>query len=357
MNIAVIQRFLPSVSRGGVGYFTHGLCNALVHRGHSVTVFSQDSAPEDALYQVHCVPKSSCVWKDPLLFPFQVRRLDLSGFDIVHAQGDDQWIGPRSSLRVVRTLHGSAWKEAIYNGLACHSLKRFLMHSYFYLMELIAVLRADTVIAVSEDTRHYYPKFDGVIPNGVDAKAYTSVGTGKSTHPSILFVGEMNSRKRGALLLNVFREKIFSEIPGAELWLVSPEKVEEKNVVWFGKVDSLKLIELYQQAWVFCLPSSYEGFGRPYIEAMAAGTPVISSPNPGAREVLKNNEYGIIAADTELPQALIRMLKDDSLRQAYIEKGRERAQLFSWDKVALQYEDVYNGLLNKKNKRNKNVPV
>ena len=55
-----------------------------------------------------------------------------------------------------------------------------------------------------------------------------------------------------------------------------------------------RLIELYQQAWLFCLPSSYEGFGVPYIEAMSCGTPVVATPNAGAREVLEEMAGGTL---------------------------------------------------------------
>src|ERR1017187_2150500 len=90
-RIAVIQRFLPSRSRGGVGHFTHGLCQALVRRGHRVTVFSQDPAPDDATYDVHLVGVRRTGRPGrlaPLTFPFDIARCDFVGFDVIHAQGD-----------------------------------------------------------------------------------------------------------------------------------------------------------------------------------------------------------------------------------------------------------------------------
>ena len=76
--------------------------------------------------------------------------------------------------------------------------------------------------------------------------------------------------------------------------MVCPQKIEESGIHTFEHVDSEKLSELYSAAWIFCLPSSYEGFGRPYVEAMAAGTPVVATPNPGAMEVLENGRFGLI---------------------------------------------------------------
>ncbi len=71
-----------------------------------------------------------------------------------------------------------------------------------------------------------------------------------------------------------------------------------------------ELTGLFQQAWVFCLPSTYEGFGVPYLEALAAGTPVVATKNPGACEILRDGEFGIIAPDADLGPVLSRLLAD-----------------------------------------------
>ncbi len=348
LRIAVIQRFLPSRSRGGVGYFTHGLCNALEKRGHTITVFSQDPTPSGALYRTVVLPPGRPAPGNPFapfVFPFHVAKQDFSEYDLLHAQGDDHLI--RRSLRppLVRTLHGSAFMEAIHNGLRLRSVKRFLMHLYFYGCELVSDMRADVVVVVSRHTGRYYPRVHAVIPNGVDIDEFCDQRGEKSENPSILFVGELNSRKRGRFLLSVFRERVRPALPNVELWLVCPEMAEGDGIRWFGSVDPGKLARLYQEAWVFCLPSSYEGFGRPYIEAIAAGTPVVATRNPGADEVLENGVYGLMVPDAELGEALCALLSRADLRREYSERGSERAKAYTWEKVAGQYEDIYQRLL------------
>ena len=91
--------------------FTDGLARVLVSRGHAVTVFSQDPAPPGAPYQVTRVPLRADRLA-PFRFPFAVRRQDFSRFDVVHAQGDDQWLRRRVCPPVVRTMHGTALAEA-----------------------------------------------------------------------------------------------------------------------------------------------------------------------------------------------------------------------------------------------------
>jgi phosphatidyl-myo-inositol alpha-mannosyltransferase len=348
LKLAVIQRFLPSVSRGGVGYFTHGLCNSLCKRSHSVTVFSQDPAPEDALYQVTRIASASRF--APLAFPFDVAKQDFSTFDLIHAQGDDQFIAGKAPP-IVRTMHGSSLSEAIHNGIYRFSPKHFLLHLYFYFSELLSVARSDSVIVVSKQTGNHYWKVDGVVSNGIDVKHFSRPEIPKSKNPSILFVGDLGNRKRGNLLLTAFKSTIRAKLPDAELWMVCPQKIEEPGVHSYADVDSEKLSKLYAAAWVFCLPSSYEGFGRPYIEAMAAGTPVVATPNPGAIEVLDNGRYGLITDDHQLGDSLLCLLSDSVTREKLNKLGIERARQYDWEEIVDQYEKIYEKVL-----RDKTIP-
>ncbi len=351
LKIAVIQRFLPGRSRGGVGYFTHGLCNALEKRGHTITVFSQDTAPGDALYRTVVLASGRPLHgyqSAPFMFPHHVAKQDFSEYDLLHAQGDDQLIRRSTRPPLVRTMHGSALLEAIHNGWRLRSAKRFLMHMYFYGWELVADVRADVVVVVSRDTGRYYPRVHGVIPNGVDIDEFRDPTGGKSKNPSILFVGALNDRKRGGFLLKVFCEEVRPALPNVELWLVCPDTADGDGIRWFGSVDRGELARLYRRAWVFCLPSSYEGFGRPYIEAMAAGTPVVATRNGGAEEVLDNGRYGVVVSDAQLGEALCGLLSQSDLRRKYSERGSERAEVYAWERVAEQYEGIYERVLQKR---------
>lgn len=347
-KIAIIQRFLPSRSRGGVGHFTHGLANTLSARGHAVTLFSQDPAPADARYSTVRVPVSDTRFA-PFAFPFALRHCDFRGFDVIHAQGDEQWLSHRHLPPVVRTLHGSSLHEAWSNGLRGWSPKRFALHSYFYVMELVADLRACRVAGVSAGTGRHFPRMHAVVPNGVDVARFAAAGhvAIKSAAPSIIFLGELGSRKRGIFLVDVFLDGVRPRVPNAELWLVSPDRPSRADatpangVHQLGTLSDADLASRLASAWVMCLPSSYEGFGRPYAEAMAAGTVAAATPNPGADDVLDHGRAGVLATDAELGAALSRVLTNAEQRATLVETGRARAARYDWVAVAAQYEALY----------------
>jgi glycosyltransferase involved in cell wall biosynthesis len=203
--------------------------------------------------------------------------------------------------------------------------------------ELLQCAVADRNVCVSRNTRRYIPFARDVIWNGVDSNLYRP-GLHKSAAPSIFFLGTMDSRKRGKDLLRVFETEVRPVVPNAELWIAREgNPVTGAGVRWFGEVSQQQLIKLYQQAWIFCLPSSYEGFGVPYIEAMACGTAVVATPNVGAQEVLENGRYGVIASLSELGGALISLLRNEAERSRLVVAGLDRAPIFDWDRIVQAY--------------------
>jgi glycosyltransferase involved in cell wall biosynthesis len=111
-----------------------------------------------------------------------------------------------------------------------------------------------------------------------------------------------------------------------------------------GRLSDAELVERYGRATVFCLPSSYEGFGVPYIEALAAGCPVVATPNPGAREVLGDGAFGRLVEPDQLGAALVDLLRDADARSHLAEVGRARALQFDWSAVVAAYERVYDSV-------------
>lgn len=340
MKIAMTHVDLPNESKGGVAAQAHHLSNQLVERGHEVTVFSFSPHYSECKYQVHQYldpPKQKFL--QPLSFATRLAQTDFSEFDIVHTHGDNYLLWKTHPH--IRTFHGSAIDEM----LSAVTWRRRIYQLLIAGLEDVGARVADFNVGISNTTQKRIPAVSQIIPCGVDLSHFRPGE--KSPNPSILFVGTVTGRKRGALLADLFRREIKPHCPKAELWSVADQPMEGDGIINFGRVSQEKLYELYQKAWVLCLPSTYEGFGIPYIEAMASGTAVVASPNPGAEEILDNGEHGIVAQDDQLSSEIKKLLIQTDLRTHYVEKGLVRSQAYSWDNVASLYEKVYQECINR----------
>lgn len=333
----MISYYLPSGSKIGVGYQVHALANALVRRGHAVTVFSGCGPSEGALYETRTVELSGA--NRTFRFAIKLRAVAWDEFDVLHAHGDDYWLGRRIGAAHVRTLHGSCFAEARFVSGARERLRMVLLG----LSEIIASVTAQRTIAVSANTYRRLPWVKQVIPNGVDMGRFTPQP--RSKNPSVLFVGTYGWRKRGKLLADVFEHEVRPALPEAELWMVCQDAPERPGMTVLGRVSDEELAELYGRAWAFCLPSTYEGFGIPYIEAMAARTPVVATRNAGAVEVTENGRCGVLVDDAHLGSALVRLLTSPELRAELAARGHEAGARYELDTVAGEYETVYHELL------------
>lgn len=348
MKIAVLSYRLPieGEKRGGIERVAHLLADGLARRGHGVTVFSHDPRPEAALYEVRALPWKSFVetWAGlrmtaGYLGNLLALQVDLREFDVVIAHGDSLLLA-MGRKPVVRVMHGSARGEALH----ATSIGRAALQWGVYLQELLtALLRPSSVVGVSTNTQRDNPFVRRVIPNGVDAGIFQPLPREKSPHPSLVFVGALDGRKRGGFLLDIFERLIRPVHPEAELTFVGTKAAPRAGVRYVTGVSDDDLAALYRRAWVCAAPSTYEGFGLPYLEAMACGTAVIATPNPGSREVL-GEDYGGLVEDSAFATTLLKILGDEGRRRVLELAGIRRAAEFSVDRMIDQYETLLNGL-------------
>ncbi len=119
----------------------------------------------------------------------------------------------------------------------------------------------------------------------------------------------------------------------------------EEKVVFPGFVADGDLPALYNLADLFVFPSLYEGFGLPPLEALACGTPVITSDASSLPEVVGEAGLTVEATDAEaLAEAMKRVLEDDTLRERMIARGMKQARKFTWEKAAAKLMNLYETL-------------
>jgi glycosyltransferase involved in cell wall biosynthesis len=116
----------------------------------------------------------------------------------------------------------------------------------------------------------------------------------------------------------------------------------QDRVHFLGRVPTLDLLYLYNASRMLVLPSYYEGFGLPPLEAMACGVPVIVSDTSVMPEVVGDAALRVPHEDVEgFTVAMWRLLTDNDLRMDMVAKGKKRAQCFSWERAARETLQVY----------------
>lgn len=323
----------------GVDVFVDRLAERLARRGHEVTVFTYTASAMPRTYQLRTLsPAKTATSRLRRMFvaPIRLNEVDTSGLDVLHLHGDD-WFYVRRRVPTVRTFHGSALYEARYATRARRRASQYLTYG----LELVAAQLATCAYGVIPGDGPGY-RTTGHLPLGVDLPAVDRVDFFRRPEPpTVLFVGTWAGRKRGAFLHQVFARAVLPRVPNARLIMVSDRCEPAPNVTWLDRPTDEELDALYRAAWVFCLPSSYEGLGLPYIEAIAHGTPVVATSNPGSRFVLGSGRHGVITDDARLGDQIAALLLDDGARTAFAQAGLRRAADFGWDDVLDSHERAY----------------
>lgn len=231
-----------------------------------------------------------------------------------------------------------------------------------------SVKRAAAILAVSEHTRREVIGLLGVDPARVVVTPNAARAHFRPPDPValqrfraqkglperfILYVGTVEPRKNLVSLLEAYaRLPADLQVPlligGGKGWLYQPlfERLEQlglgDRVQTVGYLDEAELPLWYAAATLFAFPSIYEGFGMPPLEAMACGTPVLTSNGASLPEVV--GEAGLMVAPLDIDAmaaALERLLHDTDLRAELRARGLQRARQFAWQHSAERTHAVY----------------
>lgn len=392
---------------GGQGIYVRYLSTALAALGHRVEVFAGPPYP-DFDPGVVCTPVSSLdlyrpedpfrrpalnefkdgtdaleyglmctgAFPEPLTFSLRVARLlrkRRREFDVVH---DNQSLGygllhlarmipmtatihhPISIDRVVELEHARSWKRRV-------ALRRW--YSFTKMQQRVA--RRLRLIAVSESTRRdvvrewSVPRGSiGVVHNGVDSDFFRPLPQ-VARHPGcIITTASADAPMKGQSVLIEAVAKLRTErdchlvvVGGgggaAARALVARFGIED-TVTFTGRIDSLRLVELYAQAHVAAVPSLYEGFSLPAVEAMSSAVPLAATTGGALPEVIgPDGECGRLVAPGDagaLAGALGSLLDDDAARERMGAAGRRRVLArFTWRTAAARTVEEYRDLIDR----------
>ena len=245
-------------------------------------------------------------------------------------------------------------------------MRSFLHRLSYHLVLSSIVKRSKRVIAVSHNTKKDLIKLlktpsqkVEVIYEGVAKEFRVLDHVTKPADNFFLYTGVWRSHKNVVNLL-----KAFARLPEGKLVITGredpfyPEVKEtirelglENRVVLTGLVSEKKLVELYNRARVYVMPSLYEGFGLPPLEAMACGTPVACSNTSSLPEICGQGNVAFFDPNDveDMARVMRHVWEDESLRATLVARGLKRVRDFSWEEMAKSTLSLYNECLHEKN--------
>jgi len=374
----VAASYLPAVRYGGTIVSVHGLCKALALRGHDVHVFttSVDGPVDSEVPLLKAVEIDGVhVWYFPSRFlrrlywsPPMARALarHLRTFDIVHLHALFVWpvwaaarAARRACVPYVVAPRGMLEKALIRK-------KNRLMKSVLMAAVGRRLLEGAAAIHVTSAREAAEAMAFGFalaavheVPNGVDVDepgepgaVSHAVGVILGGAPFVLFIGRISWKKGLDRLITAM-----THAPGVRLVVAGPDEERYRQtlaaqvgvaglgsrVEWAGPVHGADKAALLAHAQVLVLPSYSENFGNVVLEAMAAGCPVVVTPEVGIADIVRDSGAGLVLDGTPevLGAGLSRLMGDAVLRRTMGERGRAAALNYSWATVAERMERVY----------------
>lgn len=366
MRVLLINhRFLPA--EGGTERWTHGLAQALVKRGHQVSVLTQEEPGSPTEEEMGGVRVQRLAlrrvggFRVPRRYWRTVRSID---YDILHLSGNRIWCAD-FLLPVARLLPGAkvVTPHDFYQWMMEPSLRNRL---YFetYLPRALRAFRGYLALTEAEARRitgFGYPRDRvRVVGEGFDAVSF-----GRPVAPldlrasyaidrplTALYVGGFWPNKRVDRLveaLTPLRDEVAlvvvgRDLPGTAHDLSSVKALANQRGVELlplGPLPQSELLRVYRGADVYVQGSQYEGFGLALLEAMASGLPFVAFDAGAANELARQGGGRVVSDVPAFTEALRALLGSEGARRGAGARARETAAGFDWDQVVMRYLEGY----------------
>ena len=356
-----------TAGRTGVGYYTEHLLQHLAaeveRSGDELIVIS--NKPIDTAKPL---PKHVRVY-GARQFPLRIGWMQLLASRVLRdlqpdvAHFTNGMIPPASPVPTVVTVHDMSLRLHP----RCHPLRRLIINRPLI---SVAIRTASSIVTVSESARHDLLQLYPTDPDRI-AVVHEAAAPGFERildterleavrrryalpNPFMLYVGTIEPRKNLVRLMQAFgsarKQGMRHELvcAGPYGWSSRPlsamiDRLGIRDVVHFmGYVPVADLPCIYNLAEMFAFPSVYEGFGLPVVEAMACGTPVITSNTSSLAEIATGAAETVDPYDVDaLAAAMLRLARDANWRAELSARGLERARRFSWNRTAREMLTVY----------------
>lgn len=378
----VVPTYLPAVRYGGPIFAVHGLCQALVARGHEVEVFTTNiDGPGNSRVPVG-IPVSmdgiqvryfSCPLVRRLYWAPSLGRAlqrEIRKFDVVHLHSVFLW----PTWAAVRAARNARVPYVLSpRGMLIRALidqrSRLAKSAWIHLIERSNLERAAAIHLTSQLELVELERFGwrlpqlAVIANGIDephpiiGDVAADVEEIAAEQPLVLSLGRLSWKKGLDRLLRAFANTRAGRlaIVGTDDEGLAPQLVN--IAAGLGITDRVRILprtvtgadkeHLFAAAQVFVLSSYSENFGNTVLEAMRRGVPVVATPEVGAAEIVRESGAGlVVAGDAESLGAAMRgLIADAALARSMGEAGRRHVVAhYTWARIAGRLERLYAGI-------------
>lgn len=362
MRIAVNTRLLLHDRLDGIGWFTAETARRMVlaHPEHEFFFFFDRKPHPEFLFADNVTPVVLCPQaRHPVLWYLYFEwstQMALKRYKIDLYLSPDGMMPLHPKVPTLNVIHDLNFEHASGNLKASH--QRYMSH-YFPLFARNATRLATVSSYSKKDIAETYgipaEKID-VVYDGAHSNYRPHSDDEKEAirrrftdgHPFVIFISTILKRKNLANLLLAFdkvkedksNEELKLVVVGSRVWW--QDELEsawngmkhQSDVIFPGRVEPNDLSALLSAAEMLVYPSYFEGFGIPILEAMYAETAVIASRTTSMPEVGGDAVLYIDPSDKDDIAHVISRLRDKTLRQEFIEKGRLQRQKFSWEITA-----------------------
>lgn len=357
MKVALHVGQLLQPVPGGIGRYVWSLAEALPEAGVEVVPFAAGALPprwRGSFRGYRNLGWPPAPWRYELWHRARRPVVDL-GTDVLHAPSLAVPPGGRTPLVV--TVHDVAFlrhPEAFTRrGIEFHRRGLAITYREATIVVTASQFACDELVRIGFDPGRIHLAPHGVTvpdpePDEVVDARIRRIGVHS---PFILFVGTIEPRKGLDTLVAAYadlrgrRPDLTLVVVGPRGWLAVPG-LDSPGIRELGRVDEPTLDALYRRAELCAVPSRYEGFGLPALEAMARGCPVVASATTSLPEVVADAGMLVPASDVDAwAGALEGLLDDPAARAGLAELGRRRAQGFTWSASATAHAAAYQAAL------------
>lgn len=358
---------------GGVQNHIKDFAQALIDRGHEVSVFAPGRRTKDMPLWVQTTGSSFAIpyngsWAHLSYFLFtgmQTRRWVKQGqFDIVHVHEPEapsvshKPLVMRDAPPIVGTFHASIEPFP-------RSLSIFENYLHKYLAPLQEVIYVSP--AAQRTAEHFVPDdiHHQIIPNGIDRQFFSDAKSnpewqGTAQEPTIGFLGRMGEDRKGFRIFIQAAEEVLQQFPHARFLVVGDGEDEGLRIIqecngdqthllehieFLGRISDEDKARFYSSLSVYVAPQTGgESFGIVLAEAMAAGCPIVASNLDAFVDVTQQGRSAQLFENRDAQdcaQAIMTILHDENLRDSLVQAGLKRSIDFDWSTVVDQVLAVY----------------